>query len=369
VGLIPAHTIQKHEVLNAAAQFMTGVFIDRAIPVETGHINNTFYLYSEFSQQPKYVLQQINSTVFPDVEKLMENILTVTRHLQSAANQATQTKAFLKVIPANNGSAYWRGHDGICWRCFNYIPNRPPASDAIDESIACEGGKLLGEFQRLLSDLPHTRLHPTIADFHNLQIRFSSFEKAIWSASSDRLIKAKEEITFFENAFNPLLEVMTKNNLPLRVTHNDTKFNNILFGINSNALCFIDLDTVMPGYSMYDFGDAIRTLANTSKEDESDRQKIDFRLDLFAGFAKGYLETTKGMLTCEELSLLAWSTKLMTFMIGIRFLTDYLTNDRYYKTGYPDHNLVRAINQITFYEKLDANMEQMEGFINSYKTH
>jgi hypothetical protein len=366
---MPVNTSLDKEALEAAAQFMTGVLIDSAMPVETGHINNTFYLFSEFSQQPAFVLQQINSNVFPDAEKLMENILTVTRHIQSSIDQTTQTKAFLKVIPAKNGSAYWRGYDGTCWRCFNYIPNRPPAPGTIDESIACDGGKLLGEFQRLLSALPHTRLHPTIAEFHNLQVRFSSFEQAIRMASEDRLIRAKEEIAFFKDAIHALLEVITKNNLPLRITHNDTKFDNILFDDNANALCFIDLDTVMPGYVIYDFGDAIRTLGNTSKEDESDRQKIDFRFDLFAGFAKGYLEATKGMLTYEEKKLLAWSTKLMTFMIGIRFLTDYLTNDRYYKTGYPDHNLVRAINQITLYEKLDANMGKMEGFINSFKTH
>lgn len=363
-----AHTIQAPGVQEAAAHFMTGVFIDRILPVKSGHINNTFYLYPQFSQQPGYVLQQINTTVFPDVEKLMENIVAVTDHLQSASDQVTHTKAFLSVVPANDGLTYWRDDDGKFWRCFNYIPNRPPKPGAVNESIACEGGKLLGEFQRILSSLPAKKLHTTIPDFHHLQKRYSAFEQAIRHASSSRLLKASEEIEFFNNSYKPLAQVLARIKLPIRITHNDTKINNILFDHQARALCFIDLDTVMPGYAIYDFGDAIRTLANTSKEDESDRNSVDFRFDLFAGFAKGYLEATNDMLTKPEKDLLAWSTKLMTFMIGMRFLTDYLSGDHYYKTDYPDHNLVRAMNQIRFFSKLDANMHQMERYINNCPT-
>jgi len=333
------------------------------IPVKTGHINDTYYLQADGKNSPDYVLQQINHHVFRDIENLMENIFRVTTHIASKLKYENPVRSFLRLIPAHDGKFFVRDHAGCYWRCFNYLTHYPIPEKTINTHTAHEGGKALGDFQTVVSDLPGKPLHETIPDFHTLNQRFASFEKALKAAGLERAGNALPEITFFKNHISTLIDFDKQHHIPVRITHNDTKFNNILFDEKGKAICLIDLDTVMNGYVLYDFGDAIRTLANTTCEDEMDVGLVEFRFDLFAAFTRGYLESTNQMLTNAERDLLAFSTKLMTYLIGLRFLTDYLEGDNYYKTSYPDHNLVRTRNQIAFYRKLEENNDRMAAFI------
>lgn len=337
-------------------------------PINVGHINDTILVKTIHENDPDYVLQRINHEVFKDVDKLMENIFRVTTHIRDrlAASEETKNKKYLELVKTKNGKLYHQDLNGNYWRCYVYCRNGSAHYNEITPGMAIEGGKALGKFQSLLSDLPGGPLNETIPDFHNIETRLAAFDESCKQDTANRAQSVQPEIEFFRSRADEMMKIHRigkQGLLPVRITHNDTKFNNILFDENANALCIIDLDTVMNGYVHYDFGDAIRTLANTAEEDEPDLSKVQFNFELFENFTKGYLKETISILTETEIQHLAFSAKLMTYIIALRFFTDFLDGDTYFKTHYPTHNLDRTRNQIKLFREMEGHFTAMEEVI------
>jgi hypothetical protein len=284
----------------------------------------------------------------------------VTAHLNDKLNQNQSLNIrFPRLITTYNSNPFLE-LSGTFWRVFSLIPDCYTYQKAQNRLQAYEAGKILGLFQFLLSDLK-TKLHEIIPGFHDLKLRLKQFDLSLKKDSHNRKIKAEQEIKFSRSVYEklkPFLNILDNHQLPRRITHNDTKFNNILFNQNDQAISLIDLDTVMPGYVYYDFGDAIRTLANSAEEDEKDLTRVDFDKDIYAVFKEGYLETAKVFLTDIEKHWLTLSPIYMTFIIGLRFLTDYINGDSYFKIEYPDHNLIRAGCQFELIRKMEGNLEK-----------
>jgi Ser/Thr protein kinase RdoA (MazF antagonist) len=340
-------------------------------PTGDGHINDTFLVKTEEDECPDFILQRINHSVFKDVPKLMDNMQRVILHLKQKSKQAGrvgQEKETLVLVLAKDGRPYVFDSRGDYWRCFEYCQNSCAPSGSISLKLAYEGGKALGKFQAQLTDLPGGPLHDTIPDFHNLTSRMAAFEGVVEKDEFSRLKTAQPDVDKFLARKDEMLEfdrLARNGSIPWRITHNDTKFNNILFDKNQEAICLIDLDTVMNGTVLYDFGDALRTLGNTAEEDETDLSKVGFNMELFGPFAKGYISEANVFLTEVELKYLAFSAKFLTYIIAIRFLTDWLSGDVYYKTTHPEHNLERARNQMRLLECMEEDFEEMEAVIKS----
>lgn len=337
-----------------------------AAPTGTGLINTTYKLtFTDGNQDFKYILQQININVFKKPDELMSNVMSVTGFLRNkisldGGNPKRETLTFLY---ANDSQPYYRDSDGNCWRAYEYIDNCYTV-DSVDSPVKAErSGRAFGRFQCLLSDYPIESLFETIPDFHNTPVRFEAFKKAVEEDICGRLSTAKAEVEFAlsrENDASRLTDMLKAGKLPLRVTHNDTKINNVLFdSITNEAFCVIDLDTIMPGLSLYDFGDAIRAGGVKSDENEKDLSKYGLDLELFRAFAEGFIATAGKALTENEIAELAFSAKLMALECGIRFLTDYLNGDTYFKTEYPEHNLVRTRTQFKLVREVEENLENM----------
>jgi hypothetical protein len=366
------NTINLHPDYNlpdVAADFsMKGTFAN-ARPFGSGHIHDTFLIQTRERDCPDYILQRINHAIFHDVPRLMENIVRVTGHIRaklSAIPGANLEREVLTVIPAVDGCNFHRDKSGNYWRCYLFI-DRHRSFDLVDSpERACEGGKHFGRFLKLLADFPDPPLHETIAGFHNLEIHLQRFFNNLQADSCGRAKEVAAEIAFVNEraeTMKLILHLGRAGRIPLRITHNDTKFNNILFDEQGGGLCIIDLDTVMPGYVHYDFGDAIRSGANRACEDELDLERVGLDIALFAGYAKGFLASLRGCLTEEETSHLAFSAKLFAFLIGLRFLSDYLAGDQYFKIKYPGHNLQRARVQFRLLESMEKQFRQMEDII------
>ncbi len=330
-----------------------------------GHIHDTFRVDTDAPGCTVYVLQMINRQVFPDVPALMENLQRVTRHIcknkQGGASSGRITDLIL--VPTFNETFYLRDHASNYWRCFRYCHHLPVDEQKVSTALAYEAGKLLGEFQQLLSDFEAPALHEVIPGFHDLNKRLKAFREAVERASALRRENAKEEIHHIRHLEDEMLIVHRLGEegiIPLRITHNDTKFNNFLFDENGRALCLIDLDTVMNGYIFYDYGDAIRTLANTCSEDHPILKSVGFDHQLFYHFTEGYWKTAKAFLSATEISLLAASPAIMTYTMAVRFLTDFLQDDVYFKIRYPEHNLQRAKNQLELLRHIYAAKAEME---------
>jgi thiamine kinase-like enzyme len=235
-----------------------------------------------------------------------------------------------------------------------------------NETIAYQGGKAFGRFISELADLPANKLSATIPDFHNLETRMDKFHNSLIADLVNRKKDIPEEIRFVNERAEQMLKIpflLKQGNLPMRITHNDTKFNNILFDENNKAICIVDLDTVMPGSVLFDFGDAIRTGANTVCEDEKDLDKVDVNLNIYQAYTRGFIKETQESLTPEEISNLAFSARFMTYIIGLRFLTDFIDGDPYFRTNYPEHNLVRAKVQFKLLEAMEKNAEAMDKIV------
>jgi len=366
------NTPQNHiDLKQIISQFeITGDFY-LAEPISIGHINDTIMVKTIPDSDPDYVLQRINDRIFKDVDKLMDNIYRVTTHITAklSAHPKTRNKKYLELIRCKNQKLYYLDSYGNYWRCYVYCQNGSAGFDKITPGMAFEGGRALGKFQTLLSDLKGGPLHDTIPGFHNLEKRLADFELSCHNNISGRAHSVKTEILAFNARAKEMLmihRIGKQGLLPVRVTHNDTKFNNILFDENANALCIIDLDTVMNGYVLYDFGDAIRTLVNTTAEDDPDLAKVNFDFELYQNFSKGYLNETLALLTKTEIENLAFSAKLMTYIVALRFLTDYLDGDVYYKTNYENHNLDRTRNQLQLLKRMDEKYDRMIGVIREY---
>ena len=338
-------------------------------PIGEGHINDTFLVKTAEAGFPDYVIQRINHAIFTNVDGLMENIQRVTSHLHKKLTEepagAGQTVA-MRLFETKSHQTYFQDLQGNYWRCFEFVKNSTTNNAPLSPRRAFEGGKALGKFQFLLSDLPGEPLFEILPDFHNLKKRLENFNRSLSKNPVGRADSVKTEIEKMLVRADEMLLVYRlgeAGKIPVRITHNDTKFNNILFDDDGNAICIIDLDTVMPGYVLYDFGDAIRTLANAATEDEDDLSKVSFDLVLYKSFAQGYLAEAGKFLTQTEKQHLAFSAKLLTYIMGLRFLTDYIAGDVYYKISRPNHNIVRGRNQICLLESMEGNFGEMQRVI------
>ena len=329
-------------------------------PVTEGHINNTMRLEYEDQTGPvRYILQEINTNVFKDPAVLMQNVSRTTAFVQDKLKKAGDTKTkCLVCFPTKKGETWTTDDKGRVWRVYNYVENSESYELITEPSLFYKTAKGFGEYANLLSDFPMDELGETIPDFHNTAKRYETFLKAVAADEAGRKADCLPEIAFVmerADVTRAITDLLADGRLPLRVTHNDTKLNNILFDRDTKEpVCVVDLDTVMPGSSLYDFGDAIRSGASTAAEDEPDVSKVAVSEELFAAYVRGYLETAGDALTKTEIDLLPLGAKVITLECGMRFLTDYLQGDVYFRTAYPTHNLVRCRTQFA----LVADMEK-----------
>lgn len=320
----------------------------------SGHINDTFLVKTAEKSCPNYILQRINHHIFKNVPALMNNVMLVTQHIQNKLrilSGANVDRECLTVILNLKQQPFVQDELGCYWVCYLFIEESKTCDLVLNDKQAYEGGKTLGRFLGLLSDFPSISLHETLPNFHHVESRLDNFAQAFSEDSCKRAASCRDEIAFVNEHADEMKYILRLGNegkIPLRITHNDTKFNNILLDQQDNGLCVIDLDTVMPGYIHYDLSDAIRTVANTAVEDEKNLSKIRFNMQLFEAFCRGFLGEVKHSLTPMEIKSLAPSIPLLPFLMGVRFLTDYLMGDIYYKIHSPEHNLQRARAQFQF---------------------
>jgi len=328
-----------------------------------GHINTTYRIKISPSE---YILQKINSDIFKNVPQLMENIMSVTDHLRKKITErgGDPARETIKFSLAKSGLPYVKTDDGNYFRLYKFIDDVDTYQMVENKEQFYSAARAFGRFQNDLADFDAKKLSETIPDFHNTQKRLENLKNAILSDKAGRKKDVMAEIEFAlarENEAKIIVDSIKKGEVPIRVTHNDTKLNNVLFKKGKNeALCVIDLDTVMPGSLLYDFGDSVRFGASSAVEDETDLNRVYCDLELFSAFSKGFLMETGKSMTKKELELLAFSAKLMTFECGIRFLTDYLEGDTYFKIHKPDHNLERARNQLKLVADMENKMSEME---------
>lgn len=333
--------------------------------VESGHIHGTWLIEC---QSRKFILQKINHFVFKDVIGLMENIERICEHLEIKIKNDLPAWRYMQLIPTNKGGSYIY-YDESYWRMFNYIDHKPMTEGPPALSSVFEAGSAYGKFIHMLSDLPGKPLNATIPRFHDLDFRHNNFLNALKNGNQDRIKEASAEIDIALEGLiyaETLQKLIREKSLTLRVTHNDTKLSNILFNENDKAISVIDLDTVMPGYIHYDFGDSMRSFANTAAEDEKDISKIHFNFQAFESYTKGFIKEIASVITKIEIETLALSPFFITCEQSVRFLTDYIENDQYYHISFPDHNLVRTRAQLTLMNKMKDAYPEMEEIIFKY---
>ena len=362
------------KILNVLAAYnLSGNFIN-CEKLTDGHIHSTFRVeFEDGGEKKNYLLQNVNTYVFKDIEKLMRNVKGVTEYLGRviAENGGDAQRECLKLFGTKDGRIYYTDENGSCWRLYNYINGIHTVQVIKNKEVFYNAAKAFGTFRCLLADYPIDSLEETIPNFHNTVSRFADFKKALSDNLSGRAGNAKAETEFIlarESDCSVLVDLLEKGELPLTVTHNDTKLNNVLFDDETNeGICIVDLDTVMPGLSLYDFGDSIRFGANTASEDEKDVSKVSLSLELFDAYTKGYLETAGKSLTPKEIEYLPFSAKLMTLECGMRFLGDYFNGDVYFHTDYPEHNLVRARTQLALVADIEKKMDEMNAVVEKYR--
>jgi len=356
--------------LNAViAQFDFDGDFQSALPFGNGHIHDTFLVTFKSGHIRTCILQRINNHVFRYIPEMMRNIEIVTSHITSKLldlcrnDIARKCLALIKTIQQQN---YYKDSDNQYWRCFHYITDSHSFDSVDSTEVAFAAGTGYGQFHALIADLDQAELYETIPDFHNINSRLKLFSAAVNRDPVGRTAEVDTEIRLVEKyaeEMRLILELGDAGQIPKRVTHNDTKINNVLFDSSNKVLCVIDLDTVMPGYMHYDFGDAIRTATNTAEEDEADLQKVSMDVDLYEAFCKGFLQETGAMLTPVEIETMAFSPKLLAYIMGLRFLTDYIDGDDYYKIKFEKHNLQRARAQFKLLESMYEQSEAMERII------
>jgi len=330
----------------------------------SGHINDTYLI--ETSNNENFVLQRINQGVFKDVPGLINNKVAISKHIQSKLAHLPKNERDRKVltfVTTKDGAPFYYGESGGYWNMMVYINESVIFETVTNEEVAYEGGKLIGDFLNLTNDFDSSQLIEVIPKFHDMSFRFSQFEEALKVASPERLEQAKSYIDLIwslKDEMHILQQLKESGEIKLRVTHNDTKISNVLFDENNKGLCVIDTDTVMPGIVHYDFGDAIRTICNTAAEDEMNLELVNFNLAYYKAYVKGFLKEMSSSLSPLELKYLPLGAKTMIFIMALRFLTDFLNGDIYYKTSYPEHNLDRSKNQFKLIESLTEQFKEME---------
>lgn len=339
-----------------------------------GHINDTFVLVFQNKQEKKrYILQRINNNVFKDPDKLMANIVRVTSFLQDEIGRlgGDTLREVLNLIYTGEGKPYHVDEEGSYWRMYHFIEGAACFDKVEKPEDFYQSALAFGRFQKLLSGFDASCLYEVIPDFHNTPLRYERFLQAVKEDKCNRAGEVKDEIEFFVKRRADMeccKAYLDEGKLPLRVTHNDTKLNNVMIDINTGrGLCVIDLDTVMPGLSIFDFGDSIRFGANTALEDEKDLSKVSLDLNLFELYVKGYLEGCEGSLTDTEVSMLAYGAKTMTLECGMRFLTDYLEGDVYFRTHREKHNLDRCHTQMALVLDMEKKWDVMNMLISKYR--
>lgn len=361
----------KHNVQSASQQFQIfGEFLS-AEPYGSGHINDTYLAtYDVGGTVVRYIHQRVNHNIFKNVPALMENIERVTKHIATKLAGARDcSRGTLTVIPTREGKAFHKDADGNFWRTYLFI-EKARTYDAIESpKQAYEAAKAFGRFQGMLADFPAPRLNDTIPDFHNTPKRLAALEAALAADVCGRAKLAKPELEFIMHRkalTRELLDLNTQGLIPERITHNDTKLNNVMLDdATGTGICIIDLDTVMPGLALYDFGDMVRTATSPAKEDEKNLSLVTMQFPMFEALARGYLESAGSFLTKTEKSRLAFSGKLITLEIGIRFLTDYLSGDTYFKVHREGHNLDRCRTQLKLVESIEAQEAAMNKLVES----
>lgn len=339
-----------------------------------GHINDTFaVIYRENEKHVKYIFQRMNHEIFQEPVKLMENILGVTSHLQNkiTKNGGNPERETLNVIMSKDNKPYCLDSSKNYWRVYRFITDAMCYDTVENAKDFYESGVAFGKFQCQLSDYCADKLYETIKGFHDTKARFQVFKQAVEDDTFSRVKDVRNEIDFVlnrEEVAKYFPDLVKSGDVPLRVTHNDTKLNNIMIdNTTKKGICVIDLDTVMPGLAMNDFGDSIRFGASTGAEDEQDLSKVECSMDLFESYTKGYINGCGGKLTEKEIELLPMGAKIMTFECGMRFLTDYLQGDVYFKVHREGHNLDRCRTQFKLVEDMEKKWDVMKAIVEKYK--
>ena len=348
----------------------------QAAPYGSGHINDTFVVTCKGSaENRRYIFQRINHTIFKNPPELVDNIARVTKHirgkLESCGAEGIDRRV-LTLIPADEGKNYYRDDDGNYWRVYLFIEKAKTYDVLENLDQAYEAAKAFGVFQNMLVDLPQPPLFETIPDFHNGLKRFEAFQKALDADVCNRGKEATAEIEFLQAngwIFDIFPKLIKQGELPIRITHNDTKINNVMIDDQTNeGICVIDLDTVMPGLALYDFGDIMRTTLSSAAEDERDLSKVSMEMPRFEAVLKGYLSTAAAFLNNMEKEHLVFSGKIITLVIGARFLTDFLAGDVYFKVHRQGHNLQRCRAQFKLVQSITEQQEKMQKLIEKYSS-
>lgn len=367
------------DLAQVGKQFQTyGGLIDGG-PYGSGHINDTFaVVYNQGGTHVRYIHQRLNTNVFKDPVALMDNVARVTEHLRRKMESDTSaqpdgrsdpdiTRRTLTVVPARDGRSYYIDEDGGFWRTYIFIEGARTYDVIENTRQAFEAAKAVGEFQRLLADLPGPRLHETIPRFHHTPSRFQSFLKAVEEDKVNRAASAKDEIAFVEQReaiTGRLVRLLEDGQLEEWTTHNDTKLNNVMIDDETaEGICVIDLDTVMPGLALYDFGDLVRSATNSTNDDDKDLSRCFMRMDIFQAIVRGYLRSARDALSETERDLMAFSGRLICLENGSRFLADYLQGDVYFKTKRPEHNLDRCRTQFKLVSCMETDEEAMNAYV------
>lgn len=362
-----ATRITQNDILAACDRFLFSGAVTAVKANRTGHINSTFIVTVEGGQ--RYTLQILNTAIFKDPDGVMENIRAVTEHIRGglAAEGGDTHRGTLRVVQTRDDVLGYTDPEGRYWRAYEFVENVVCRTTLDSSETFARVGEAFGDFQRRLADFDVSRLCESIPHFHNTKKRYSDFLAAVERDAAGRAESVAEEIRFITDRADKcalIVDALESGDLPLRVTHNDTKLSNILLDeVTEAAVCIIDLDTVMPGSSLYDFGDSIRSGASSAAEDEKDLDKVRFLPDMFKAYAAGFVKGTGGALTEKELEMLPDGGYVITLEQAIRFLGDYLDGDTYYHTDYPDHNLVRARTQLKLVAEMETYMPELRAFV------
>jgi len=364
-------TKEEEDLVRAIADaFAIGGDFREAEVIEGGLINPTYrVVFNEGEEERRYILQRINEVVFPRPLEVIKNVELVTRHINEKVLRVKKDMGgqTLSLYPSRTGEAFVEGEQGGIWRCYNFIEGCRTYDVVENTRQAYQAGHAFGAFQDLVSDLEAEAVTETIEGFHDTRERYGQLMAAVESDAYGRVSSVEEELRFLkerESATGRLLDLQSAGEMPLRITHNDTKINNVMIDEETDeAVCVIDLDTVMPGLALYDFGDLVRTATSPVAEDERDLTRVKMRMPFFEALVEGYLEAAGGFLNESEKRHLVFSGKLLTLEVAIRFLTDYLQGDEYFKTCYAEHNLDRCRNQIALIKSMEAQEKVMERFV------